>query len=230
MGPQNNNEQWAESQLRLGTSSLDRMAEDPTMNLERAITAFNNAKTVFTRPSHPEKWGRIMLDLGTSYALRTTGGRQQNLNQAIRCFLDALQVYTHDRYPHEWAECQEGLGKAYFRQDNVLSRSVAVEHFQLALETLTRNESPEVWHTIHFYLSLAYGVFDPEIVPSQCELASKHYALAFDFDKNLYPALFSSLNSLAELHKRHAALRAELKQEKGERPVSDPSSPKGPGQ
>jgi hypothetical protein len=102
-------------------------------------------------------------------------------------------------------------GQSLFSQDTVLSKGLAAKHFQMVLQVLSRKECPEVWHTVNLYLSLVYRTLDPEILPDQHELANKHYALAFNFDKNLFPILFNSLQSVNDLYERRAALRAEIK-------------------
>jgi hypothetical protein len=90
--------------------------EDPTggraENLERAIDAFEDALTVWTREANPEEWAATHMKSGIAYRERLAGHRSENRERAVACFENALSVWTRKRHPKEIAAARAHLETA----------------------------------------------------------------------------------------------------------------------
>ncbi|NMQ21166.1 tetratricopeptide repeat protein, partial [Candidatus Competibacter phosphatis] len=83
------------------------------INLELAITAYQQALQVFTREAFPKQWAAMQNDLANAYSQRIRGERAENLEQALAAFQLVLQVDTREAFPVDWAMTQHNLANAY---------------------------------------------------------------------------------------------------------------------
>jgi CHAT domain-containing protein/tetratricopeptide (TPR) repeat protein len=144
----------------LGIAYSERVAGERAENIERAIRAFEQALTVFTREDSPDMWGVACFDLGIAYRERVAGERADNFERAIRAFEQALTVFTREDSPAEWAATQKSLGIAY--SERVAGeRAENVEHviqaYEQALTVFTREDSPAEWAEMQNSLGIAYS-------------------------------------------------------------------------
>jgi hypothetical protein len=91
----------------------DRLAGGRSDNQERAIRAFEDCLSVWTRQRHLEQWAAARMNLGIAYWERLAGDPSKNREQAIRAFEDSLSVWTAKHHPDDWATVQMNLGVAY---------------------------------------------------------------------------------------------------------------------
>jgi hypothetical protein len=69
---------------RLTPETINRISQ------ERAIAAFADALSVWSRETHAEQWAAARMNLGTLYWQRVAGHRSDNRERAIAAFEDAL--------------------------------------------------------------------------------------------------------------------------------------------
>lgn len=205
-------EAWATAELALGMSQMGRFPEDPTADLERALVALNNARSVFTRERRPDKWAEITMELGSIYLARKEGVKSHNRKSAIECFTDCLTVYQRDTQPREWAMCQAQLGKACLDLGDAADCFLgerSLLHYKMALALLTKENWPELWHKIHLELSLLHRKYPTW--PDALALADEHFRLAFDIDRDKDPELYDTLARTYSLYARLFDLQRERK-------------------
>jgi CHAT domain-containing protein len=128
--------QWASDRFLLGIALLEKQVAGQPVDLEPAITAFEEAITVWTPERSPRNWSRTKFNLGTCHLRRRAGLRSENVERAIFEYQDALTVASHNDWPEHWANIQDALGQA-FRQrvlgDPAQNREQAIAHLQQAL-------------------------------------------------------------------------------------------------
>lgn len=207
-----NPDAWAQEQYNLAIGYLQDFPDNAGAAIERAILALNNAQTVYTDTAYPKLWARIVAELGACYLSRKINSKDANLELAIRCFSKTLTVYESQMNPLESGECHQGIARAYSRiaKGSASVNSVnAFEHYRNALLTSSKDNWPELWHIIHFELSGLFSSFADRIL-SYHQLAEDHFQMAFDFDQHKYPALFSSLRTLADLYDKRTTVQHAL--------------------
>ena len=64
--------------MNLGVAYRERRAGEIWENQERAIAAFADALSVWSRESHPEQWAAARMNLGILYWQRIAGHRSEN--------------------------------------------------------------------------------------------------------------------------------------------------------
>jgi hypothetical protein len=205
--------EWANEQYQIGVRSLSRRGGFGTDSQEIALSAFNNATTVYTRVNNPERWASIMLELGTIHSLRSEGGKSENTRRAIDYYTQALQVFRRGPNPREWAACHRGLGKAFLRlwdgRDSTLQQR-SLLHFETALEVITKDRWPELWHVIHLELSVLFRKHSLKMDNETLRVAWDHYRMAFDFDKQASPGLYESMMHLHLLYSELSRIQQEI--------------------
>jgi tetratricopeptide (TPR) repeat protein len=212
----NESEAWADAQYKRAIYLLDQPGENYADNLERALTALTNAGTYYTYEKFPARWAGIMLELGSIYGLRRVGSKSENVQCSRNCYTEALKVFCRDSYPFQWAECQKGLGKAALRLADgvdVSCKEQAILHYQRALEVITKDNWPQLWHIIHLELSILYRRYALDTVNEDRRLAWRHYRIAFDLDKQRHWELYQTMMRLHVLSSELHDLQQELQQE-----------------
>ena len=128
---------WARTQNNLGEAYRNRIKGNKTENLERAITALNEALKVLTFDAFPQDWAGTQNNLALAYSDRIIGEKAENLEKAIAAYQEALKVYTFDAFPQQWARIQNNLAIAYsnrIRGDKAENIKQAVMCYQNALQ------------------------------------------------------------------------------------------------
>jgi tetratricopeptide (TPR) repeat protein len=70
----------------LGSAYYERIQEERTHNLEKAIAYYRAALEVRTREAFPQDWAMTQINLGTTYRDRIDGERAENIEAAIACY------------------------------------------------------------------------------------------------------------------------------------------------
>jgi len=143
----------------LGRAHADLQEGVRKENIERAISAYQEALTIFTRDRSANDWADLKNDLARAYADRIGGDRADNLEKAIAAYEAALTVRTRRELPRAWAETQSNLANVYLsriqgeRADN-LEKSIT--HLQAALQVATREALPQGWAQVQINLGNVY--------------------------------------------------------------------------
>lgn len=152
-------EEWAQTQSNLGVAYFNRIAGERAENVERAISALNQALSVFNHETHPVDWATIQLNLGEALHNRLYDSPAENLESAIAAFKAALDVFDCQTYPYEWALGQNNLGNVYrhrIRGERTSNLERAIEAFQDAQRVFTRESFPRDWALVQNNLGVAY--------------------------------------------------------------------------
>jgi CHAT domain-containing protein/tetratricopeptide (TPR) repeat protein len=152
-------EEWAITQIHLGTAYYDRNRGKRADNVERAIICYKNALKFFTKEAFPEQWARLQNQLGIAYNNRILGDWLENFQAAINSYNNAQKVYTRAAFPEDWSIIQNNLGVAYSncswgKQEECLK--LAIHHFKNALDVYTYDRFPEKWAGIKNHLGSTY--------------------------------------------------------------------------
>ena len=119
----------AENLLNLG-SDYDDLAKvrDLEENLHRAIKAYQEALTIYTKEEHPIKYADTQNALGIGYwTLAEVRDAQENLEKTLRALQEALTIYTKETHPIDYAMTQNCVGGLYGQ----LSEAVSYTHLTL---------------------------------------------------------------------------------------------------
>ena len=153
----------AEARAELLNRLAIALKEDEQNNrlqaIEDALSAHQQALTIYTRTAYPRQWAMLQSNVGNTYASRIFGSRRQNIEDAIRHFRAALEVYTADDISTRYGAVMHNLGTAYTeriagkRADNI---EEAIHCFEEALVVRTRDEHPLLYAKTLTYLGTAY--------------------------------------------------------------------------
>ncbi|WP_410222800.1 CHAT domain-containing protein, partial [Limnospira platensis] len=157
-------EDWARTQMNLGTTYLSRIREERAKNLERAISYLETSLQVYTRDAFPEDWATTQMNLGTTYLSRIRGERAENLERAIAFLEASLEVYTREAFPYEWAGTQNNLGYAYqahvaityTEEERAKNLERAITFLETSLQVYTREAFPYEWARTQMNLGITY--------------------------------------------------------------------------
>lgn len=139
---------WAEMQCNLGLVYSSRIHGYQHENIEKAISACNEALKIIKREVMPELWATIKNNLARAYCYRIYGDKAENLEQAISLFKAALLIHTYELFPKEWAKLQHNLGEAYFQRvkgDKAENLDKALIYVSSALEVYTKENFSTLW-------------------------------------------------------------------------------------
>ncbi|MDJ1175618.1 CHAT domain-containing protein [Roseofilum capinflatum] len=159
---EDNPELWAQTQNNLGTAYGDLATiQEKGENLEKAISAFQNALKFYTLDKLPQYYAATQNNLGAAYRnLATIREKGENLDRAIAAFQNALKFRTHNKFPQDYAMTQNNLGNAYQELASIrekgenLDRAIAA--FQNALKFRTPDKFPQKYATTQNNLGVAY--------------------------------------------------------------------------
>jgi tetratricopeptide (TPR) repeat protein len=135
----------------LGNALADLGAREAgTGRLEKAVAAYSQALTRFTRERVPLAWARTQMKLGT--ALTDLGEREtgtERLEEAVAAFRLALHEQKREQVPFDWARTQANLGVALAtlgaREADNERLEEAIVAYRLALQVRTRERVPLDW-------------------------------------------------------------------------------------
>ncbi len=149
--PATNPQEWAKTQCRLGAiwqllgdQASGASAGDSLYML--AISAYNEALTVYTQKELPVDWARMQHHLGV--VLSKLGA----IKEATASFRSAQAIFTEQDNPRDWAstayhlgnmlQCQAGKAKGAESTDLFTQSTLA---YRQALEVYTAIATPEEW-------------------------------------------------------------------------------------
>ncbi len=149
-------QQCANAQNNLGNAYSHLPTGDRAENLKKAIAAYHEALTVYTRDAFPADYAMTQNNLGNAYSHLPTGDRAENLKKAIAAYHEALTVYTRDAFPVQYAMTQNNLGTAYRNfptGDRAENLKKAIAAYHEALTIYTRDAFPVQYATTQNNLS-----------------------------------------------------------------------------
>lgn len=157
-------EEWANTQTNLANVYLYRIQGGRSENIENSINHSEATLTVHTKEYNSYEWAKTQLNLSHAYMLRVRGNQIDNIEKSFNYSENALIVLTLETYPIEWAKVQSNLGCTYGTYANApvirASKEVRVDnlreslqHFNLALEVLTRDNEPFEWLQVQINLT-----------------------------------------------------------------------------
>lgn len=205
--------EWANAQFDLAMAYLQRRCGDRSNNLESAQTALIEAASIYNRKYYAQEWARIMFELGSTQLEMKPTAADDGVTRALHYFEKALQVYERDNHPIEWAECHKAIGEVLVRLSKGSEsdlQELALTHYLKAVEGLTGRDSGVLWNTTHLEVSLLFQERTMGDVEQNRRHAEFHHRVAFEFDKNDHPELYSALRSLEELRAQLRTTRDEL--------------------
>ena len=129
------------------------------LNLEMAISAYQQILTVMTQTAMSVEWAQTMNNLAIAYADRIWGDKAQNIEEAINAYQQALTVMTQTAMPVEWAQAISNLAVAYrnrIRGDRAQNVEEAIHLFKHALQIIKRDFMPTKWAQYMGNLANAY--------------------------------------------------------------------------
>ena len=210
---------WATEQIRLGKSLVGQGSRARPDDIERVITALNNARLIFTYEHTPTKWAEIAMDLGRIYSRRKIGGEAENRKIAIKCYIEALSVYEWKSHPLDCAMCHSEIGRLSLDlADGIdrLEKRRALLHYEMVLALISRESWPELWHKTHLELSLLYRKYALFSQSEDLSLSEEHYRMAVDPDKNVGPAFYELMRNTHDAYVNMFELQLELRESKGD--------------
>jgi CHAT domain-containing protein len=132
-------EEWSQIQHDLGYTFHKGIG-----NIEQAIFYYEQALEVRTQQAYPTSWAATNHALSWAFRDRVVGERAENLGHSIVFCQKALQIYTREQHPNDWAWVQNSLGNIFRvrSDDQAQNRIQAIQYYEQALETLTRESDP----------------------------------------------------------------------------------------
>ena len=70
-------------------------------------------------------------------------------------------------------------------------KELSAQHFELALGSITKERSPDLWHMIHLKLYMLFQRYSTSSESDDSRLRDVHYQAAVDVDKLKQPELFN---------------------------------------
>ena len=158
--------------VRLGISlqeaGIRTKGADIEKFLSKAVAAYRDALTVYTKEQLPQQWATTQNNLGNvlgNQGTRTTGeAGTRLLADADAAYRDALTVYTKEQLPQNWAMTQNNLGIVLREQGirtggeagtRLLAEAVAA--YRDALTVYTKEQLPQQWATTQNNLGATLG-------------------------------------------------------------------------
>lgn len=166
--------------------------------LLKAVAAFEQALTYWTRDQFPVEWAKAKMNLGNSlHALAQRDPGNDRLDRAIRAYHAALCLRTRDAYPADWATTQMNLGTALRTKGETdlepASVMASLDAFDAALTVRTRAQMPTQWATTTLNCAISLRVI------GQMTGNADHFAQALDlFDDIATETLPPYLRAMAD--------------------------------
>ena len=83
------------------------------INMELAITAYEEVLQVMTREAMPREWATAKMNLAIAYSDRIRGERAANLEAAITAYEQALKIFQPEQHPNDCRKTARSLGNLY---------------------------------------------------------------------------------------------------------------------
>jgi FSR family fosmidomycin resistance protein-like MFS transporter len=188
--PRDEDPDWATAQFHLGLGYAQSAEGDPSQNWERAIAAFENALSVWTRERNRRQWAAARMGLGVAYRERLAGDRSDNQERAIAAFEDSLSIVTREGNPEQWPAARMNLGIAYWERlagDRSENQERAIRAFEDSLLVWTRDDNPDDWATAQLNLAFAYqerGIGKQSANRERAIAAFENSLLVFNRERN----------------------------------------------
>ena len=144
---------------------------DPEENFQKAIKAYHEALTIFTKKDFPIEYAMAQNNLGTAFgSLGNVRDPEENCQKAIKACQEALTIYTKKDFPTDYAGTQNNLGMAYHSLGDVRDPEEncqkAIKAYHETLTIYTKKDFPTDYAMTQNNLGNAYGslgdVRDPE--------------------------------------------------------------------
>lgn len=155
---------WADAQINLGNTYLQRIVGDKIENYHKAIFHLKKGQKNYSREHHKTQWADIQRCVATAYCqlLRydNNENKVENAEQAIHYFTEALEVYNRKSFPLEWAKSLQCLGNTYYYRiqgEKINNIEKAIQYCQQSLQVYNREQFPQDWMTTKFILAVAYS-------------------------------------------------------------------------
>ncbi|MCL2673457.1 MAG: cyclic nucleotide-binding domain-containing protein [Alphaproteobacteria bacterium] len=132
--------------LGLVYQALGEKRSNPKL-LERAITAFDSARTYMPKSMRNQAYASLQYRIGQVYMkLGLIEGMKEDFDDAAKHFKEALQYYTKTVSPMGWAEVMVALGTTFQLYCEVTktgeSLTEAANYIKQALTVYTREKTP----------------------------------------------------------------------------------------
>ncbi|MFM5944869.1 MAG: tetratricopeptide repeat protein, partial [Dolichospermum sp.] len=212
---------WAETQNNLGNAYSERIRGNRADNIEKAITAFENAFTISGAEAllqqrilgypnlgyfHPMLPNAVILcNLGGTYSQRIEGNKENNIKMAIRVYENALKILANVDFPSFWAAIQRNLSMAYLeRIDGNKEKNIedAIEFCRQALTIFTQESYPKDWADTQYSLGFAYSdrIRGNRAENLKAAIIHYHNALTIRTKENDPLNCLQTARNLADLH------------------------------
>ncbi len=103
---------WAMIQHNLGVAYTQRLLDERSNNIDKAIHYFEQALSI-SKNTLDEHSANTKVNLGRAYIDRENGKKIENLERAAEYLEQALHTYTEQEYPDKWTQIHENLGNIY---------------------------------------------------------------------------------------------------------------------
>ncbi|MGG6269113.1 CHAT domain-containing protein [Leptolyngbya sp. AN03gr2] len=166
------------------------------LNLEIAITAYEQALRIQTLETVPEQWATTQYNLASAYEKRVQGEEASNIEYAIAAYEKALQVCTSDAFPKIWARIHFNLGKIYERQriqgEKANNIETAISLYEGALQIYEHDTFPIDWALTKIYLAVAYeNRIQGDKSDNLEQTISAYYAALQVFTREEFPGIWA---------------------------------------
>jgi CHAT domain-containing protein len=121
------------TQHNLTGAYFNRVRGDKAENLERAISACNEALKVYTFDAFPKNWALTQHNLAGTYSYRVRGDKAENLEKAISFYHNALTIYTKENDPLNCLNTARNLANLHY---NEKQWQLATQAYNTAIEAV----------------------------------------------------------------------------------------------
>jgi len=160
-------EQWARTQNNLGYVYYQRIKGGPAgirfaarkENIELAITAYEKALSILSKPVFPQDWAKTQANLAKAYRKRIKGERSENLELAIAAGKKALSVLSKETAPQWWCKTHYHMARAYYQRIKGVpeeNQEQEISAYLNCLQVLTQEKFLADWVRIQNSLAKAY--------------------------------------------------------------------------
>ena len=133
----------------------------PLINSSKAIKAYEEALTIYTKKDFPTEYGMTQNDLGVAYGeLSKVKDTESNATKAIKAYEEALTISTKKDFPINYALVQSNLGTIYIIvsrvKDTESNATKAIKAYKEALTIRTKKHFPMKYMRSYKNLGGAY--------------------------------------------------------------------------
>lgn len=146
--------QWLRGQV------IDAIQRGESAAAAKLVSAWEAALRLTNGDSEPVTRAQIEVNLGQAYRSR---GEPGDLDRAVTTLERALEVMTREVYPQHFSGIHRALGNIFFNDMrlSVEARCTrAIEHYTLAIESLSADDDPQNALHINFMLGSCWQVLN----------------------------------------------------------------------